>query len=209
MKDWKMIAVIASLAFLFSFISGLIGSVGFGIIIIRAIIGSILFAGIGYGISILLRKFLPELFETHAETALVSDENLSQKQENPVDGKPKIDISIGSDKEEFAVEMESVDNPDSDSDLNSETVDEVKSDLVDEISESKSEVDETAGGNNIPSNIDVLPDMGVFSNSFNSAEDLDSSGSSGNITLDIMGEEQDPELVAKALRTMVKKDQEG
>ncbi len=205
MKDWKMIAVIATLAFLFSLISGLIGSVGFGIIIIRAIIGAILFAGIGYGISILLRKFLPELFETYAATALVSDENLSQKQEQPVNGKPQIDISIGSDKEEFAVEMEPVDNPD----LDSETGAEAKSALVDEISESTSEEDEAAEGNHIPANIDVLPDMGVFSNSFNSAEDLDSSGTSGTVTLDIMGEEQDPELVAKALRTMVKKDQEG
>ncbi len=205
MKDWKMIAVIATLAFLFSFISGLIGSVGFGIIIIRAIIGAILFAGIGYGISILLRKFLPELFETHAETDLVSDENLSQKQELPVNGKPQIDISIGSDKEEFAVEMAPVDSPD----LDSESGAEDKSALVDEITESTSEVDEAAEDNHIPSNIDVLPDMGVFSNSFNSAEDLDSSGTSGPVTLDIMGEEQDPELVAKALRTMVKKDQEG
>jgi len=201
MKDWKMIAVIATLAFLFSFISGLIGAVGFGIIIIRAIIGAVLFAGIGYGISILLRKFLPELFEVQIESDLVSEENLSQKQEDPVEEKPQIDISIGSDKEDFAMEMTAVDNS------GLETNDD--SALVDEIKESKSDVDEVPEDSLIPSNIDVLPDMAEFSNSFNSTEDIDGSDSTGAVTLDIMGEEQDPELVARALRTMVKKDQEG
>jgi len=201
MKDWKMITVIATLAFLFSFISGLIGAVGFGIIIIRAIIGAVLFAGIGYGISILLRKFLPELFEAQIESDLVSEENLSQKQEDSVEEKPQIDISIGSDKEDFAMEMEAVDNSGLETNVDSA--------LVDEITESKSDVDEVAEDIPIPSNIDVLPDMALFSNSFNGTEDIDSSGSTGAVTLDIMGEEQDPELVAKALRTMVKKDQEG
>ncbi|MCD6396314.1 MAG: hypothetical protein J7L71_02120 [Spirochaetaceae bacterium] len=201
MKDWKMIAVIATLAFLFSFISGLIGSVGFGIIIIRAIIGAVIFAGIGYGISILLRKFLPELFEAQIESDLVSEENLPQKQEDSVEGKPQIDISIGSDKEDFAMEMAAVDNSGLETNVDSA--------LVDEIKESKSDVDEVAEDSLIPTNIDVLPDMAEFSNSFNSTEDIDGSGSTEAVTLDIMGEEQDPELVAKALRTMVKKDQEG
>ncbi len=199
MKDWKIIAGIATLAFLFSFIFGLIGAVGFGIIIVRAIIGAVVFAGLGYGISILLRKFLPELFEINSESILMSEENLSQNQEDSVEEKPQIDISIGSDKEDFA--MAAADT----SGLKTN----VENELVDEITESKSDTNEAAEDDQIPSNIDVLPDMAVFSNSFNSEDNLDSSGTSGAVTLDIMGEEQDPELVAKALRTMVKKDQEG
>ena len=63
----------------------------------------------------------------------------------------------------------------------------------------------------VPANIDVLPDMGVFSNSFEGelVEDVDGASTAGAVTLDIMGEEQDPELVVRAVRTMVKKDQEG
>jgi len=210
MKDWKMIAVIATLAFLFSFISGLIGAVGFGIILIRAIFGTVIFAAIGYGISILLRRFLPELFEINAETVLEADVNSSQKQDEPVpltdipgdvEDNSHVDISIGNEKEDFAMEMVQSETPGSEKNG--------KSELVDEIEESETKSDMVQEENSIPSNIDVLPDMGEFSNSFNGIDKIDSSGSAGAATLDIMGEEHDPELVAKALRTMVKKDQEG
>jgi len=210
MKDWKMIAVIASLAFLFSFISGLIGSVGFGIILIRAIFGTVIFAALGFGISLLLRRFLPELFEINAKTVLEAEVNSSQKQNESdelpditgeVEGNSHIDISIGNEKEDFAVEMVQSETPGLEKSGESE--------LVDEIEESETKLDVGQETNNIPSNIDVLPDMGEFSNSFNGLDNIGSSGGAGAATLDIMGEEHDPELVAKALRTMVKKDQEG
>jgi hypothetical protein len=53
--------------------------------------------------------------------------------------------------------------------------------------------------------------MGVFSNSFENTDDAgdNGSGGTGTVSVDIMGEEQSPELVARAVQTMVKKDQEG
>lgn len=204
MNDWKIIAVCGTLAFLFSFIAGLLGSVSSGVIFFRAILGAVIFGALGYGISILLRKFLPELFELQPGSLGVIDEDFSapQKFQSVVDN-PVVDISIG-DKTENPVSEESQED-------NSDQVIEISNSSSNELVDEIVETDMADENDQVPGNIDALPDMGVFSNSFENAEDIDGddSSSSGAVTLDIMGEEQDPELVAKALRTMVKKDQEG
>jgi len=213
MKDWKIIAISATLAFLFSFISGLLGQVSTGVIFFRAVLGAFVFGALGFGISILLRKYLPEIFELNPDLPSKDNEDLSQIQEpsglsseadNSVSDRPLIDISIG-DETEQAVSEESLDSKSIPKDENSN-----KNELVEEVVET-GETEESDDNNQIPGNIDALPDMGVFSNSFENSvsEDGDNSSRPGAVTLDIMGEEQDPEFVAKAVRTMVKKDQEG
>ncbi len=212
MKDWKIIAVSGTLAFLFSFIAGLFGRVSLGVLFYRAVLGAVIFGASGYGISILLRKFLPELFELQSGRSGGIDKDFSNSQkvqsvaaesDDYTSDKPVIDISIG-DETENSVSEESRENS------SEQVIDIGKStsnEMVDEIVESDKPVDD----DQLPGSIDVLPDMGVFSNSFENAEDIDGddSSNSGAVTLDIMGEEQDPELVVRALRTMVKKDQEG
>ena len=214
MRDWKIIAICAALAFLFSLISGLFGGVSIGVLLFRAILGSTIFGALGFGISIIFRRYLPELFESNSQSTSEIDEDLSQIQKNPdnvdeSDGspvnKPMIDISIEDEVSQplpaaAGAKIENV----LESNINSEN------ELVDELVESKN-TEESDENSQIPGNIDALPDMGVFSNSFDNSEDIDGndSSSSGAVTLDIMGEEQDPELVARAVQTMVKKDQEG
>ena len=210
MKDWKIIAASGTIAFLFSFISGLFGSVSLGVLFFRAVLGAIIFGVLGFGILILIRRFLPELFELKSGLTGESNEDFSNIEnvqsvstdaEEPTPEKQVIDISIGEEVENSEPVLNSENSTvqvDDDSNSN---------EIVDEIVESE----KTEDSDQIPGNIDVLPDMGEFSNSFESAENIDSNNSSsaGAVTLDIMGEEQDPELVARAVRTMVKKDQEG
>jgi hypothetical protein len=211
MKDWKIIAFSATLAFLFSFISGLLGRVSFGILFFRALLGALLFGALGFGVSVLLRKFLPEMFEL--ESSVDMNEDISQDQVNESlkvnskdlpSVKPLLDISIGEEDDESVSDMTPANN------ASSGKNDNMGNELVDEISESGIDT-ANADNDQLPENIDALPDMGVFSNSFENVVDSDENGSNnpGAVTLDIMGEEQDSELVAKALRTMVKKDQEG
>jgi hypothetical protein len=206
LKDWKLSAIIAAFAFFFSFIAGVLGSVSFGIILFRALFGAVIFGAIGFGISFLLRRYLPEIFESdsHMESEdFVKESDLNENQSEitsstELTGEMQgIDISIGD--EEQKVDSESA--LEEDMSVNQE------GELVEEMHESIG----SASMDSVPANIDVLPDMGAFSGSFENTEDTDGNGSgkTGAVTLDIMGEEQDPELVAKALRTMVKKDQEG
>ena len=208
MKDWKMIVISATLAFILSFIFGLLGSVSSGILLIRALSGAIIFGAMGFGVAILLRRYLPELYELKTDSVPEIDEApIEMKSEYSIsDSKPQIDISIDDDDDDsFAVEMKPGKS------AGSVVSSEEGNDLVDEISESEDTVSSFEENDKGPANIDVLPDMGVFSNSFEGEVDGDVNGTSeaGALTLDIMGEEQDPELVVRAVRTMVKKDQEG
>jgi len=214
MKDWKIIAISGALAFLISFISGLIGQVSLGVLVFRAFLGAVVFAALGYGITVLLRMYLPELFELQSGESSELSDGLAGMQDgsgkvseiNPTGNEnPVIDISIDDETEKSFIGGNTV----GESKI-SAGIDNKDTDLIDEIVETGNS-DESSGENQVPGNLDVLPDMGVFSNSFENTEDIEdnNSNSSGNITLDIMGEEQDPELVARALRTMVNKDQEG
>jgi len=214
MKDWKMIVISATLAFILSFIFGIFGSVSLGVLLIRALSGAIIFAAMAFGVAILLRRYLPELFELQVETTTAIEDDLSEVQDKQsIPGhsdslsvsKPRIDISIDDGDGSFAVEMKPENDTGSTGSLDE------RNDLVDEISESEDAVSSTEN-DQVPANIDVLPDMGVFSNSFEGEldDEVDRTGSkAGAVVLDIMGEEQDPELVVRAVRTMVKKDQEG
>lgn len=204
MKDWRIIVISAALAFMLSFIFGLLGSVSIGILLIRALSGAVVFGALGFGVSLLLRRYLPELYELQEDHSVeIKDDQLeaevhhidTEDSDNlPVAG-TKIDISIDDGVEVQAVGVNTGD------DTGPKAGVEKESNLVEEISED----------DQIPANIDTLPDMGVFSNSFegNMDEIVDGAGKAGAVTLDIMGEEQDPELVVRAVRTMVKKDQEG
>ncbi len=215
MKDWKIIAISAALAFLFSFISGLFGRVSPGIIIFRAFTGAVVFGIMGFGFSILLRKYLPELFELSSNSSAEISDDLSRvkndsgvisESDDSSMGNKVIDISIDDETEKTLLNADSVENSDKLDDESNDKGDE----LIDEIVETGN-ADESDLNSKVPDNIDVLPDMGAFSNSFENTEDADSNGSGGTgaATVDIMGEEQAPELVARAIQTMVKKDQEG
>ena len=204
MKDWRIIIISAALAFMLSLIFGLFGSVSIGILLIRALSGAVVFGALGFGVSLLLRKYLTELYE------IQEDHSIEIKDDQPETGVlhidsvdsdnlsvagAKIDISIDDGVEVPAVEVSTGNDTGSKDGIKEEN------NLVDEISED----------GQIPANIDTLPDMGVFSNSFEGNMDdiVDGASNAGAVTLDIMGEEQDPELVVRAVRTMVKKDQEG
>ncbi len=209
-KNWKMIAISAGIAFLLSFISGFFGRVSLGVLILRALLGGILFGVLAMIVSVLVSKFLPELYDLHSDS--LGDESLVQAEESslpeivetPDSGGSQIDISIGDIDEEPSVEIK-----DSTVKIDSEDDSSEKPSLVEEVEETAS--DDSSSVVQVSPGLDVLPDMGVFSNSF--VGDIDdsagSTGKAGSPTLDIMGVEQDPELVVRAVRTMVKKDQEG
>ncbi len=210
-KDWKMIAISAGIAFLLSFISGFLGRVSLGVLILRALTGGIVFGILALGISVLMRRFLPELYEIQQDSELTAEEvhaagsSVPGIVESADTSGVQVDISIGDVETESAEEIHGTpDNSVLEGDSSGNTA------LVEEVVETGN-ADSPAEQGQVPAGLDTLPDMGVFSNSF--VGDVDEmgggTGKTGSPTLDIMGEEQDPELVVRAVRTMVKKDQEG
>ena len=209
LKDWKMIAIIVGIAFLLSFISGFLGKVSLGVLILRALIGGIVFGFLALGISVLIRRFLPEIFELQQDSVVITDEVHSGESSLPeiaaASGGSQVDISIGENEEE---NVQRVSSSEEAGVLEEQSAEGTA--LVEEIEETGGS-DSSSEQSHVPPGLDILPDMGVFSNSFvgDVKEGSGSAGKAGSPTLDIMGEEQDPELVVRAVRTMVKKDQEG
>jgi hypothetical protein len=114
--NWKISAVFASAALIVSIASGLLGGVGFGLVIVRALVGAILFALIGGGISLAISKFLPELLESNkapsTDDEAAEDEYLSSGSEINIvlpDENPHVkdDSAVGS--EDFVEVLETVD----------------------------------------------------------------------------------------------------
>jgi hypothetical protein len=210
-NNWKLGAFFAGLAFCISFLFGLIGGVGFAVIILRAFLGALVFGALGFGVDILLRRLLPELFTSAGENG--------------------VDITVpGVNPHENFGEEDVVGEPEDVEELRADSYaarDEA-GDLVEEIEELPHSEADTAGGATAfdgevkssgdeeePEDLDVLPDMGELDASFAGSGEDESLGviaktsSRGNAKAAAITEENSPALIAKTLQTLLKRDSEG
>ena len=67
---------------LWAFFAGLFGGVSFKWIFLRSIAGSIVFAALGFALSLILRKFLPEIFTAPHDANLI-DRPMDENGETP------------------------------------------------------------------------------------------------------------------------------
>ena len=183
MKDWKIIAIFSGIAFILSFIAGIAGEVSFAGIFIRALTGAAAFGFLAFVISYILHKFLPEIYgnEDPMEEVTVAEAGSG------------VDIVIDDTDDELETEV----SADMDV-LQKETEPELSGDVS--VLPDEEEGDEEG-----------LPNIEKFSNIFDAAAENtgEESALTGSVSVDIMGQEQDPGTVAKAIRTIMKKDQEG
>ena len=196
MKDWKIVAVFSGSAFVLSIIAGIAGGVSFPVLLLRALAGVIVFGGMGYGAVYVLRKFLPELFESESESEVTAEEAVESEEQN---GR-NVDIVIeDEDDDTSAVMVEGAEVPESGVNMEEEVLIPAAGTVEDTV--------ETV----VEENTDELPNIEAFSDTFSSAELEQGNEESltGSAAVDIMGQEEDPGTVAKAIRTMMKKDQEG
>lgn len=114
--DWRASAVAAGVAFLLSFLTGIIGGVSFGALLVRAILGAIVFGAGAAGVSYLIDRFLPDLKESLASGG--------SGQARPSGGRVNIvvdDESDGGPFESNDFDLEEADEPDSDESYGSES----------------------------------------------------------------------------------------
>jgi hypothetical protein len=240
MPDVKVIIAAAAFAFVVSLISGIIGGVGFLTIIFRAVLGAGFFGLLAAGLSLLLQKMVPELFETgELEMSAAEDSAEGRDQdEGAAETGGHIDITLGEESGEAAAE-EAEDAAYEASDEEQE-----EENFVEEVAEEEGNgsaapaagegeaAESTKKAPDIDSligteDVDSLPDLEDFADSFEGVAasqngDGDSGagsasgsgaasggGFSASEPVDVFGTQEDPETVAKALRTFMKKDQEG
>lgn len=212
--DWKIPAVAAGGAFLLSFFIGLAGHVGFGILVLRAVIWGVVFGALAFGIDQLFRKYLPEIYGNEAADLtddpmdVTKDEertvDITLEEENPVtvegssdDGESRDEIegsdeSVGASAEEEGLVVEND---------RSEEVEELET--IDEPGKSagESESDDIPEGE--------FADFEAVETTFSDSSVEEDTGARHVESVDVLGIDEDPETVARAVRTFMKKDQEG
>lgn len=218
--------VALSLAVL-SLLIGALAGVLFLPLITRAFIGGSLVGGIVYGALFLIRHYLPGLLPDHSQDARGSDSAFTADEGEPTTGS-RVDIVLpGGDVEqgsEFTTDQSSAKGGD---EIQSD-IDGVDDDDVEEIRLIDTQDGEEEGAA-VPvpptpthsassmeslDDLDVLPDLDGFTDSFAAAE----FSSSGAALPSSRAEEQssprvsdglDPATLAKAVRTILKRDQKG
>jgi len=215
---WKLLAAASGGAFLLSFLAGLLGNVGIGTVFLRALIWAIIFGGLAFGIEHVLRNYLPELFvgsdrsspEGNAVDITLDDENphvSAEEGEGAAKGYEQADTGSRSeeDLDDFAEDAEDNGHP-----LPGEFSEERSvgsaSDGVDDENDVE-DLEAVSDGGEISDS--ELPSFDSVESTFTSAETDDSERGAGLANVDVLGSEEDPEVVARAVRTLMNKDREG
>lgn len=218
MGNWKFITGAALLAGVLSLIAGIFSGSPFTIILLRMVFSSLALGVISIGVIALIKRFLPELLQasgipTAAEgiDILIPEENPHQPAEAEGDETPsvRVDEAVdflaagGDDLDTGSVEIE---------DESGE-----EADLLEAVSETDSRVDDVSDGEEAFDAEDIsseaLPDIDRLDVGFETGvdnQDHNAQKTGGRAEgFDGLAANQDPKVLAKAVRTFMNKDQEG
>lgn len=220
--DWKPVAVSALLAFIIAVVTAGISGIPFGLLLLRAVLGALIFGAGAVGVQFLVAKFLPELVNPSEESPqvggsvdiVVSDEEEGPERESEDEypeepseadedsafrpGMPAASVdSAGEPLVEEVEEAEAgLDGEAAESFPDHETDEAEDADAVDDQSEGAVAAAE--------SSVDTLPDVGEFTDSFMADAAHDAPAQD---TAEPTGDGQDPESIAKAIRTLMKREE--
>jgi len=233
--NWKLAVGVGTSALLLSVLSGVLGGVGFGALLVRALFAGTLFAALGIGLEFVVRRFLPELLDTdtppdlgsHVNIVVDEEEGQAPKVQDEVQGGQTADsggkepLDRGSEQTESEDSWDDLENPE---DSLVQEVQEARREdgataTSQENSESETEGEsvkesgESSAANTPPSvaadEVDELPDVGKFADAFTSDETPHSTQDVGSSAAGAgEGNGQDPAMIAKALQTMLKRESE-
>lgn len=222
--NWKIAGFFGAFGFVISLLAGIIGGVSFGMILLRSIAAGVVFGGLGIGITFAIKRFLPELTESAGNETLSMEGagvDIVLEAETPAANQEYTRLSANGDKEgDFIDEIEEVRDED--------TVDPL-------LRAGASDEEEVAELEDVSDGIDSLPDIGEMADKFSGVEysgtdreasfgtyaggnsggsgyaghsigGVDSLGSGGTGN-NVLGSDMDPQLVARAIKTIMKKDE--
>jgi hypothetical protein len=223
-NQWRYYAGAGLFAAVISLISGILGGNPFGVILLRMLLSALVLAGVALGVGILLRKFLPELMQEAAAGAAGDEKpeavvDIVLPEENPHQERAGMPEGASDEALDFA-EVEEPDDADTGEaavvepleELDEEAASEAVSPEVDEEVEEAIPLEEDIAteGNE---EIDTLPDMEQFDSTNYVGPDISGLANGGDdftqAQVDGIMSKEDPAQLAKAVRTFLKKDQEG
>ncbi|GEM_PF-1433116 len=220
-KGWKTGVMSAIAAFGVSVFFGILGGVGFGTLLARALAGAAVFAGLGYGASMIVRRFLPELFSSASTTSdggvdiLLPDVNPhgSGALEPGAPGPGVLSADEG--EEEFFLKevpgpLEPVDEPvEEAADLPlSEDVTGRRAADPPKSSRARTAEPEDEGPEPLQE-LETLPDVGALETAFSPAPREAATGAELSGDPGDKDRGKDPVLLAKVVQTLLRKEKEG
>ena len=208
----------ALFALIVSLFSGIVTGVPFATVVVRALVSAVVFAGLGSVAQVAVSRFLPEL-----EQVLDGSTVDRQQSDAAAEARPTVDIvvddsddesesedvsddgllEIGDEGSTYDGELQSDREPAGDSDPADDLVAEAEEVEADQNRELPAAAPDPADSIDV-SGVDQLPDVGGYSDAFEGSEGIasvdESEGSHGS-------NEQDPALMARALQTILKRDE--
>jgi len=182
--NWKFVATVAIIAMAVSLLSGGLGGIPLGILITRALIGGVVFLILAFGLNLLLNRFFPEIWET----AGGGNDETSPGDDTDYDGESpgsRVDIVLPAEQPEPSDGDESPGESKGDGDAGIEELEEAET-----------------------SEEPQVDNLDRFSGSFSDVdEDLQGTGSSSSRSGP--AGEHDPEEIAQAIHTVIKRDEKG
>lgn len=189
---WKFVAAVAIFAMVVSLLSGGLGGIRFGVLIMRALIGGVVFAALAVGLNLLVTRIFPEILETDGPGNFEPDAD----RETPGS---RVDIVMPSESPGISGNSDDRDeNP---------ALEGAGSDSGSESAEKEENEDLEFVENDSEKETDTTGDLDHFSGDFSEVDDEDSS--SKRSASDGPGGDHDPEELAQAIQTVIKRDEKG
>lgn len=185
---WKFVAAVAILAMAVSLLSGGLGGIRFGVLITRALIGGVVFTALAIGINLLVARLFPEILEDIGAGTVEADTGGSTPGS-------RVDITMPAEAPGVPGAPEDVDeSPRSggSGDLPSE---EEEIGEVEALEEEPEKSGETIG------------DLDRFSSDFSDIDEDEPTKTRSSS--DGPGGDHDPEELAQAIQTVIKRDNKG
>jgi hypothetical protein len=211
MTSWKAVAVFGGAGFLLSLLFGLFAGNPFGVVLLRVLLSSLGSAGLGFGLFTVIGRFLPEMLGAAGSPAERGEHvDIVLPGENPhaagIDAGEQlgIDDAVPADEPESAVsEAEDAEEIGGVDDLGAVGI---------ESGAGAAGTAEQAGGSE-EGETDPVEEADAEAVSGGLGARVSSGGLEGlgsrSRTVSAGGRPEDPETVARALRTMMKRDEEG
>jgi hypothetical protein len=210
MTNWKIPAGFAAFGSLVSLAAGIIGGNPVGVILLRLVLSAVVCAGLGLIVNVILKKYLPELSTsttparvgaaTGEEVDIVIDEDIPIEVEGLVQEVAEPEGEPAEEEAELVLDEEGMDEESEQMEvLPEETGIPEPSDEQATDSAALSPVTDFE-------DLDTLPDIDLFSQAAEESSPAPKE-SRRNAQVEAVVKDQDPENLARAVRTFMKKDQ--
>jgi hypothetical protein len=213
----QICAVAAGGAFLLSSLAGLIGGADFFTVLIRALVFSALAFGFTAGAQQLISQFLPELIHGAAGLDAPGEEvSADENRGDQIRMGEKVDVSVGDEGEEDLREYVAPAEGEDEGFLPASGLDQGTEGGYTEVEQPSKPAAAVARPPELVGDVDVLPDLDGFSDSFitpisvdGTAERVESRSSGSSAATSAADGKFDAKEMAMAIQTILKRDQKG